>query len=70
VGDVYSELASQALRCVASGIGCKRLGTQAQKSNTTPIAYAHKKVEIQVEGLGAGEVTATASMLIAEFDHV
>jgi hypothetical protein len=70
MGDVYSGLALQTLRCVASCVERKLLVTSAQKSNTAPVSDAHKKVHVQGKRLGTREYPATASVLIAELDFV
>ena len=70
MSDVYFGLAFQALRCVASGVECKLLGTPAQKSNAAPVSDAHEEVQIQGERLSAGKNPATAAILIAKLDYV
>jgi hypothetical protein len=42
MSDVYSGLTFQALRCVASSVERKRLGTPTQKSKTAAVSDAHK----------------------------
>jgi hypothetical protein len=70
MSDVYSGLTFQALRCVASGVERKLLGTPTQKSNTALVSNAHKKIQVQGKCLGTRENPATASVLIAELDFV
>jgi hypothetical protein len=70
MSDMYSALAFQALRCVASCVECELLCTTAQKSNAAPVADAHKQVQIQGERLRAGKAPAATSARIAELDFI
>jgi len=70
MSDIYSRIASQALRCVASSVDCELLCAPAQKSDPAAVSDTYKKVQIQGECLGTGEDPAAAPVLIAELDFV
>ena len=70
MGDAYSCLALQTLRCVAAGVDGKLPCTTAQESNATQVADAYKEVQIQGETFGAGEESAAAPVIIAQLDFV
>jgi hypothetical protein len=70
MSDVYSRLVLQALRCVASGVGGKLLGTPAEKSNTAPVADTYKKGQIQGKSFDTRKDPTAASVLIAKLDFV
>jgi hypothetical protein len=70
VGDVYSCLALQALRCVASGVNGESLRATTQESNAAPVANADEQVQIHIERFGSGENPATAAVIISQFDCI
>ena len=70
MSDVYSGLAFQALRCMASGVESELLCTSTQESNAAPVPDADKQVQIHVERFGTGEDSATTPVFITQFDFV
>jgi len=70
VSDVYSGLAFQAPRRMASGVDHEFLCATAQESNAAPVSDANKQVQIHGERFGTGEDSATTPVLITQFDFV
>ena len=70
MSDACSGLTCKAAGCVASCVERRLRCTTPQESNSTPVSYAHEKVQIQIKGLSARQSLATAAVLILALDDV
>ena len=68
MSDVYSGLAFQPLRRMASGVESELLCATTQESNAAPVPDTHKQVQLHAECFGTGEDSATTPVLITQLD--
>ena len=70
MSDVHFGFALQALRCMASSVQGKLLGTTPQESKAPAVSDPNEKIQIQRECLVSGQESATAPMRIVKFDFI